>query len=534
MKIAEAFVEIRADMDKLKGDLDKAVSSSRSAAGKMSDALGKVGGVVSASFSKAFGVVRSVLSGILKWVKRLTIAIGVGLVASIKLASDSAEGLSRFQAVFRDLTDDAEAFAQSLGQAVGRSVVELRDSLATFQSFFVGMGFVSDEAKTLSEQMSKLALDFASFNNLSDSEAVERFISAMSGSSEVLAMFGINIKQAALDQQLLAMGFKDGAAKADEQLKAVARYAIIMKSMTDQGAVGDAVRTAGSFANQLKRLRGNLIDVAVAVGDVIIGGESASGMLSRINDEMASLSKWIRTNADGLRRVLAGAFSVVSTAIATLSNELSAMLPSVDTLGLSFESLEFKIRATMINIEAEIKKFPAAIRAALQEASDVVNFFAQESFKGPLDQVIESITGIRPSAILEGTRQFNKIKRGPGPDPATIETERATKLRKLQQEKEARGIMETLRGITDGLKSLGNLRGGGSGPSIGDVIANAIAQSASDIENAPQRLASTVGSIQTATGSFKSGGAGIMLLRKIAKNTADTADAARDSAMEFS
>ena len=44
--------------------------------------------------------------------------------------------------------------------------------------------------------------------------------------------------------------------------KVMARMAIIMRGTT--AAQGDAVRTGGSFANQMKRLKGSLADVAAA------------------------------------------------------------------------------------------------------------------------------------------------------------------------------------------------------------------------------------------------------------------------------
>jgi hypothetical protein len=148
--------------------------------------------------------------------------------------------------------------------------VTIKDSLSGFQGFFVGLGFGADKAREMSQQMQALAIDFASFNNLSDEEAVGRFISALSGSSEVLQKFGINTKQAALEEELLSQGVKKSWTEVTEQEKAVARLSVIMKAMTSQGAVGDAVKTAGSFANLLKALRSAVYDASVAIGDSLI------------------------------------------------------------------------------------------------------------------------------------------------------------------------------------------------------------------------------------------------------------------------
>lgn len=75
-----------------------------------------------------------------------SIAIGSGAfallgAASIKAASDAEESLNRFGAVFKDQTEAAGAFADELAERVGRSAIEIKDSLASLQGFFVGLGY---------------------------------------------------------------------------------------------------------------------------------------------------------------------------------------------------------------------------------------------------------------------------------------------------------------------------------------------------------------------------------------------------------
>jgi hypothetical protein len=123
---------------------------------------------------------------------RLSSAIGAPFIAAIKLASDAQESLNKFRSVFKEQADAAEQFAQGLASSVGRSVNEIRDGMSSFQGFFVGLGFGAERSRELSQQLQALSIDFASFHNLTDQEAMERFISALSGSSEVLDRFGIN------------------------------------------------------------------------------------------------------------------------------------------------------------------------------------------------------------------------------------------------------------------------------------------------------------------------------------------------------
>jgi len=206
--------------------------------------------------------------------RSMTIGLTAPLVIAaglfVKAAADAEETENRFKQVFGSLSDDAGAFANELGDAVGRSSIKIMDGLSTFQSFSVGMGFAREGAAEMSKSIQTLALDFASFNNISDDEAMQRFISALSGSSEVLDRFGINIKASALDLELQAQGLASSTAEATEQQKVIARLAIIMRAMTDQGATGDAIRTQDSFTNQMKRLNDAFLDFRVQLGRDII------------------------------------------------------------------------------------------------------------------------------------------------------------------------------------------------------------------------------------------------------------------------
>ena len=158
----------------------------------------------------------------------------------------------------------------------------------------------------MSQSLESLALDFASFHNISDPEAMQRFISALSGSSEVLDRFGINIKQAALQQELLNTGVRTSWQQVTEQQKAVARLSVIMRAMTDQGAVGDAVRTAGSFANRMKALKGQIHDTAVEIGNALL--PVVTPIVAKLAAAGKKVAEWIAQNKSlivGMAKIVA-------------------------------------------------------------------------------------------------------------------------------------------------------------------------------------------------------------------------------------
>lgn len=220
--------------------------------------------------------------------------LAIPMAALVKKASSAQEQLSKFKQVFGEQTEAASKFAQTLSRDVGRSVFDVKNGLATFQSFFTGLGFSADQSRQLSQQLQALSIDFASFHDLTDDEALQRFISALSGSSEVLDRFGVNIKQAALQQELLREGIHKSWSEVTEQEKAIARLNVIMRAMGEQGAVGDAKRTAGSFANQMKALRGQIADAAVELGEALL--PMATQFVVKAREIASWVGEWARRN----------------------------------------------------------------------------------------------------------------------------------------------------------------------------------------------------------------------------------------------
>ena len=135
---------------------------------------------------------------------------------------------------------------------------------SSVQDTFVPLGFARGEAAKLSTNLTKLAVDVASFNNASDTETMDLFKSALVGNHEAVRRFGIVITETELKQELLRMGIKKNSNQVDAQTKVQARLNLILAGTTD--AQGDATRTAGSFANRQRALRAELSEVGDELG----------------------------------------------------------------------------------------------------------------------------------------------------------------------------------------------------------------------------------------------------------------------------
>ncbi len=322
--------------------------------------------------------------------------IGAGaLAAFIKVAADAEEGASKFNAVFKDGAGGVRAWADDLAKAVGRSRQEIENTLSAFQAFFVGMGFGAGQAEEMSKKMQALAIDFASFHNLSDAEASQRFISALSGSSEVLDMFGINIKQAALEQELLSMGITKSVAKATEQEKALARLNVIFKAMGQQGAVGDALRTQDSMANQFKRLVANVKELAVELGNTFM--PIAKDLVTWLV-EIAKVSKdWVLGNKDLI--ITLTKYGAVGLAAIVVSAKLAGGLVAIAAASkLAYASITFLLGASGPAGWAAIATGVTVATAAVLAMSVAYDKLAESAGKA-VDAAKEAAEGARKGGV---------------------------------------------------------------------------------------------------------------------------------------
>ncbi len=246
----ESLGELYVDLDLRKGTFDRKVDQSKQ---KISSLDGAAAGL--SSTMVGLGAVGLAAAG----------AAMVGITKrAITLGSELQEIDSKFEAVFKDEASDAEEWATSFSNSVGRSEKELKSFLSTFQDTFVPLGFSRKEGAEMSKTLTQLAVDMSSFNNKSEPETIAALQSALVGNHETMRQYGVIITQATLDQELLNMGIEGGVRAASEQEKVLARLNIIMEGTTD--AQGDAARTSDEFANMSRALKGTLTDMMAEAG----------------------------------------------------------------------------------------------------------------------------------------------------------------------------------------------------------------------------------------------------------------------------
>lgn len=221
-----------------------------------------------------------------RWVRNVGVimagsgaALTVGLIPAINQASERAESLNAFREVFKGANEEALRLADTLANKVGRSVGSIAVGMTPIGAMTRGLGLAADEAAAFASSATAAALDISSFFNVGTEDALQRVMSALTGSSEVVDRFGINLRQQALDAKIVALGYADSAKNATELHKVLARLAIIQESLNRSGATGDLERTKNSYANLTRTLgdaigtlMGNIGDAVLPMAEKIVHG----------------------------------------------------------------------------------------------------------------------------------------------------------------------------------------------------------------------------------------------------------------------
>ena len=221
-------------------------------------------------FSRGIQKAKKSLGGLVSFATKAVTGVGVAaaaaLVPAIKIASDLEETMNKFNVVFGENADRVKEWGDNFASTVGRSQEQIARFMAGSQDLFVPLGFEPGAAETMSKQITALAIDLASFNNMSDDDTLRDLQAALTGSGEVMKKYGVIVSEAAVKQRALQMGWNPKTLT--DQQKVMARLNIIMEGTT--AAQGDAIRSSGSFANQMKALKATFMDNAATIGSVFL------------------------------------------------------------------------------------------------------------------------------------------------------------------------------------------------------------------------------------------------------------------------
>ena len=194
-------------------------------------------------------------------------AIAEYLGNAVAKFNDFYEATDLFHNAMGNLSGEADTLISKMQGLLGVDPTKAMTYMATIQSLGTSFGLTSDKAYILSKNLTQLAYDESSYWNKDATETFTAMSSAISGEIEPIRRLGVDLSQARLQQELLALGFNKQVSSLSQADKAVLRYIAIMKQTAN--VQGNLAQTIQSPANQIKILKAQLDMLAKSVGSLL-------------------------------------------------------------------------------------------------------------------------------------------------------------------------------------------------------------------------------------------------------------------------
>lgn len=262
--------EITVDASKADRAVDNIVSSFKDAGVKIDNITDNMGKNMAQSADKAGNAFGDMF-------KKISIAATAAKVGkelfdfgkqAIAAASDLQEVQNVVDTTFGESADEINRWAQNAGKQFGLTETQAKKFASTLGAMMKSAGMAGPEIVEMSENLSGLAADMASFYNLDFDTAFQKIRSGISGESEPLKALGVNLSAANLEAFRLEQGLTKSYSAMDQGEQVLLRYQYLMQATAD--AQGDFARTSDGYANSLRMLETNIEQLKTNAGALLL------------------------------------------------------------------------------------------------------------------------------------------------------------------------------------------------------------------------------------------------------------------------
>lgn len=335
----------------------------------------------------------------------------------LELGSDLQEVQNVVDSVFTTMSGKVDEFAKSAAQTAGLSETMAKRYVGTFGAMSKSFGFTENSALNMSETLTQLTGDVASFYNITQDEAYTKLKSVFTGETESLKELGVVMTQSALDQYALANGYGKTTSAMTEQEKVALRYKFVLSQLST--ASGDFIRTSDSWANQVRIMKLQLESLMATIGQGLIN--IFTPVIKMINLLLAKLAT-VANAFKSFTELITGNKSSGSTSAsqAGITSELGTSTEMYDTAADSANSLaestENVTGAVDDNTEA-LKKQEKAVKRSIA-AFDELNIISGQDDSlsaGNLQTSsgaagVPSIGNVDYGSLAEAGKDANKLE----------------------------------------------------------------------------------------------------------------------------
>lgn len=198
----------------------------------------------------------------------LIIRAATKLKDAIDISSDLTEVQNVVDATFGKYVGLVEKMSDSSIQNFGMSELTVKQVASRFQAMGTAMGFAQGNMANMSIELTKLAADMASFYNVEQTDVAEDLESIFTGQTRPLRTYGLDLTEATLSEWALKRGMDADMDSMSQMEKTLLRYNYVLSNTT--ASQGDFLKTADTWANQVRILKQSFEQLASVVGGALI------------------------------------------------------------------------------------------------------------------------------------------------------------------------------------------------------------------------------------------------------------------------
>lgn len=313
---------------------------------------------------KSTSIFKSLTSGIsgmalqfqLIWHTVSSIASGFGAMALN--AGDYYEAFNLFATTLGSQAEQGLEWVEMFSDALYLDPVNVMQYMGSFDSLIKGLGVGEDKAYLMSQQLTQLTYDLASFKNLDFETAFLKLQSGVVGEIEPLRAVGVALSEATLQELAYTLGIEESVSAMSEAEKAQLRYIQIMRSSTDWQA--DMGKTLTSPTNALRVLKQQFMELGRAIGNVFLP------ILMTIVPYIMVVTEWLNTLAQTLANILSDLFGIdldFSLDTGDFDTGVGTVVGGLEDIGSSADSAKNKLN-TMLAPFDELNNVQTQVQSA--------------------------------------------------------------------------------------------------------------------------------------------------------------------------
>lgn len=193
--------------------------------------------------------------------------------ACVDLSATVAAEESAFEQIMGGYADSATEKMGEVADATGMVDSRLTPYMTSMTAKFKGLGYDIDEATTYAQDGLVLAADAAAFWDKSLDESMSHLNSFVNGSyegGEAIGLFANDTQMAAYAVEKGLVSETKEWSKLEEKIKQATRLEYAQNMMKQSGAVGQAAKESGQYANQMANLSEKWRQVKADIGEPVL------------------------------------------------------------------------------------------------------------------------------------------------------------------------------------------------------------------------------------------------------------------------